>query len=398
MNSQTLRLVLMVSMAHAMVHVYEHALPSVEQLIANSYGVDERTTGALGACWRFPFGMGAFVAGWLVDRIGSKPLLILYLLGCAATSVVVYSSPSLHVLFATMFMMGLFASIYHPAGLALISHETTPANRTLALGYHGILGSVGIAAAPFLAGLFLSIPGTWQQYYLFLSLPGLLLAILFYFRLVEHHRQGHSQTNPGTLPSLEEDVHWDAFVLLIMVGISNGFIYAGLMNFLPRYLDAVRSGTSAIPQASFRNYLTGGVLFVGCAGQFLAGRFARPGKLELFLVFILLSTAPFLFWMSVAQGYSRVVAAGLFALVHFMHQPVYNSLIAEYVPGRHRSFGYGISNTLAFGIGGMGAYYAGYARTDFGETVTYSSFGAVALLATLLAVLLWWRHGQRDDE
>ena len=63
----------------------------------------------------------------------------------AAMSIAVWQSTSLAVLFGAMFAMGCFASIYHPAGVGLISHHTTPENRPMALGYHGILGSVGIA-------------------------------------------------------------------------------------------------------------------------------------------------------------------------------------------------------------------------------------------------------------
>ena len=59
----TLRLVLIVSCAHSMVHIFELALPSVEQIVATDYGVGKETTGALSTIWRLPFGLGAFGAG-----------------------------------------------------------------------------------------------------------------------------------------------------------------------------------------------------------------------------------------------------------------------------------------------------------------------------------------------
>lgn len=85
----TLYLVLLVSTAHALVHVYELALPSVEQQIAGEYfGADEASgkamTGRLSNTWRLMWGFGAIVAGLLVDRFGSRRLLAIYLLGCAA--------------------------------------------------------------------------------------------------------------------------------------------------------------------------------------------------------------------------------------------------------------------------------------------------------------------------
>jgi len=169
-----------------------------------------------------------------------------------------------------------------------------------------------------------------------------------------------------------------------------GFIYAGLLNFLPRYLDSAGLGTTDLPRETLGNLLAAGVLLVGVVGQYAAGRIARPTTLEPLLTMILFGMAPFLFWMAVAEGPSRVVAAGLFALVHFMHQPIYNALVARYVSSARRSLGYGISNTMTFGVGSFGASFAGYAQTSLW---TYSSLAVIAVLAGLLSLTLWhWRR------
>ncbi len=175
LSRSTLRLVLIVSCAHALVHIFELALPSVEMLMAEDYGVGKSTMGLLSTYWRLPWGFGALGAGWLVDRVGSQRMLAVYLLGCAATCCLVGLTLPLPWLFVVMFTMGAFASIYHPAGLALISHATTLENRPRALGLHGIFGSAGIGSAPFLAALLLTLGFTWQQYYFGLAAAGLVL-------------------------------------------------------------------------------------------------------------------------------------------------------------------------------------------------------------------------------
>lgn len=388
MTPATLRVVMLVSCAHALVHIYELSLPSVEQLIALDFQSGTEMTGTLGSTWRLPFGLGALAAGWLVDRFGSKRLLMIYLVGCSATSLVAWWSPDLALLFVAMFSMGTFASIYHPAGLALISHEAPPDKRPLALGYHGIFGSIGIAAAPFLAAVALWTGTTWRQYYLLLTVPGLVLAAVLGLWLHERHREPNlSSTDAMAPPVVVPPARWGAFFMLTVVGAVTGFIYAALLNFLPRYLDASDIRPYGVPAESFRNLLAAAVLLVGCIGQYVAGRIARPGRLEPMLVLILLAMAPFLFWMAVAEGQARVWAAGLFALVHFMHQPVYNSMIAHYVPIARRSFGYGISNVMTFGVGSFGAGFAGYAPTTL---ATYGTLGVLALLAGSLAMILLW--------
>ncbi|MCA9268838.1 MAG: MFS transporter, partial [Planctomycetales bacterium] len=158
MTRSVLLLVLLISTAHALVHVFELTLPSVEQLIAHEFRPHDapggkELSGALSNTWRLPFGMGALLAGWLVDRFGSRRMLSMYLLGCGAMCIAAAATgTSMTWLFGSMFCMGSCAAVYHPAGLALISHEVEAPALPRALGLHGIFGSLGIGGAPFIAG------------------------------------------------------------------------------------------------------------------------------------------------------------------------------------------------------------------------------------------------------
>ena len=71
MSRSTLQLVIFVSMAHALVHMYELALPSIEMELAAEYRTDQQEakelSGWLSNVWRLPWGLGALVACWLVD-------------------------------------------------------------------------------------------------------------------------------------------------------------------------------------------------------------------------------------------------------------------------------------------------------------------------------------------
>ena len=84
MTRTAFRLILLVSCAHALVHVFELALPSVEQmigtdLVGKTAAENKAATGTLGMAWRLPFGLLAMVAGWMADRYGSRRLLVVYL-------------------------------------------------------------------------------------------------------------------------------------------------------------------------------------------------------------------------------------------------------------------------------------------------------------------------------
>lgn len=392
MRRSLLPLVLLVSCAHALVHVYELSVPSVEQLIASEFHVDKPEMGVLGSCWRLPFGLGAVLVGWLVDRLGAKWMLVTYLAGCAASCILVWKAPELGYLFTFMFAMGSFASIYHPAGLSLISHTVEPHERPKALSYHGIFGSLGISGSPFLAALLLNFL-TWRQFYVALAVPGIVLAIVLAMRLPRPSAGQHpSQQSAAELPSVARLLN-RSFVILCLSGMLGGFVYAGLMNFLPRYLSDLGIRPDWIEDKIFRNLVTGGALAVGVIGQYAAGRIGKPGQLERQQTAMLVAIVPLLVAMAFAEGAWRIVAACAVMLVQFMQQPIYNSLIPQFVSVRRRSLAYGISNMLGFGFGSVGARFAGQFSDD---RIVYTGLAAASLLSAILASLLI-RDSRRGD-
>ncbi len=387
MNRLTVRLVLIVSCAHALVHAFEVALPSVEQLLAREYQVGRDVTGLLSTSWRLPWGFSALVAGLLVDRFGSRRMLVVYLVGCAAACGAVVFCQPLGGLFIIMPVMGAFASIYHPAGLTLISRETNAANRPFALGIHGVFGSLGIGASPFFAAILLRDGFQWRSYYALLAVAGIVCAAAFYWLT-----RGFRSTQPTT-PTPQDDaeqhyVDWTSFYTLTLLAVLQGLVYSAVVTFLPRYLNGDASADAK--EASLGVFMAGGVLLAGCVGQIVAGKIARPKILELQLGFITLANTPFLLWMALAPNVAhRLAAAACFSLVHFMHQPIYNSLIAKYTPPDRRSLCYGFSFAVGLGLGGFGAALAGFGASLF---LTYAALSAATCLASLIGFYLWLRN------
>jgi len=408
-NGSTFRLVLLVSCAHALVHVYELSFGTVELLVADEFGVGKATCGLMASCLRLPFGCCALLAGWLADRFGAKRLLVIYLLGCSGAALLAFATPSLAGMFVAMFALGMFASIYHPSGVGLISHQTTPQSRPMALGYHGIFGSAGIAAGPLAAGVLLAAGLSWRGYYLLLGVPGMLLAGLFLLRLRKPAEQTDcAETAAGAEQHAREEdrADWLAYFTLISLVSLAGVVYASMMTFLPRYLAgagldpaswsprlfaALRLAPGQGPNIGMANLLTSLVLVLGIIGQYAGGRLARPGNLEWLLATALLAAAPCVAWMGVAQGWARLAAAALFAPLFFMHQPVFNSLVAKYTPRRRRSLCYGLSFTVGFGVGSTGPTISGLIARQW---LNYTVLASLLVVAGLAACGLAWRDGR----
>ena len=390
MSPQIWRFIFVISLTHALVHTYELAWPSIEQeattgLFPHDAIRGKKVSGWLAGIWRMLFGGGSLLVGVLMTQKSATKWLILYLVGCAGCSVMAGLSSNLVGLGISLAGMGAFASIYHPAGLSIISFRTTPEQRPMALGIHGILGSLGIAVAPLWAAIWIGSGGDWRTYLIGLAVPGLMLAFIVY-------RERGQEPEVNETESSNDGEQAMQFLMLVLIGsiaAVQGFVYSAQLSFLPRYLSEISGFTDvSIPGDVLGvqgKFLAAAALLVGCLGQFISGCVARHQHLEKQLIVILLLNVPFLMWMAFATPGWRVYAAGGFALVHFMYQPVYNSLVAKHVATRFRSLAFGTSFAISLGLGSLGAVVAGRFQTD---PPLFVSLAVVTFVGSLVATLL----------
>ena len=411
-SAQVIRLVVLVSCAHALVHLLEQSVASVEQVISDDFDMSLEQSGLLGFSLRLPYGIGAFFAGLLADRFGEKRILVLYLFGSAIITASFMGSETASIIYVQLFSLGAFASMYHPAGLALLANQTRPEERSRALGLHGVFGSFGIASAPFLAGFMLSLrPGGWRSYYLLLGVISGLLAFLIWFTLKPVPRMPEAVSDtvePARDQANDQQSGFQSlpYILLIIAAGLGGIVYGGVLHFLPRYLK--ESGAlvwleglvgHSISDAALGNYAAALALICGAFGQWTAGRLATPRVLPLLLAAVYAANAPFLIWMTFADGWQRLAAGCLWAFVHFMNQPLYNSLLPEFLPATRRSVGFGVSNLMGFGLGAVGPPLVAQFDKRFADfTWSYSALAALAMLAALLPLpLLSARVARREQ-
>ena len=391
-------IICLISCLHALVHVFELALPSVQDDLKAHYNASDTVIGSLSSAFRWPWGLGALLVGFLVDRFGAPPMLLIYLAGCALLCFLISTVPGLNSLFGMFFVLGLFASIYHPAGLALISLKTSPDQRPMALGIHGVFGSAGIALAPLVFALLQTKGMQWQDFFWFLGIIGvagsiIVFALRSYLSIGSPTQDSGSRAKHASGEQADEpDRGWRSFAVLITLAAIQGMVYSGVITFFkvesfldaPIFADLFGQDTDLNSQRSF---LMAAIMLFGCVGQFVAGKFGNPKRLEQQLTVITLMNAPFLIGMAMLTAEWAIVSAAIFALVHFMFQPIYNSLVAKYTPREHRSVCYGLNFVMGFGVGSLGAVLAGWIK-DATTLNTNYVFAGLSVFASLFGILL----------
>src|SRR5262245_37252105 len=151
------------SLGHFVCHLAEVMFACVLVELCGEFRLQAHEGTLLGLLGYVLFGVGALPVGIWADRWGTRNLLCGYFFFLAGSAVAVALAPSVLTLFLAFTALGLAASIYHPAGLAMISLGV--ARRSRAMGINGVAGNLGIASAPLVAWMSVHELGDWRWAY-----------------------------------------------------------------------------------------------------------------------------------------------------------------------------------------------------------------------------------------
>ncbi len=339
------------------------------------------------------YGVTALPWGMLSDRLGPKRLLHAMYLGagiCGMGAGLALGSPL--ALSLVLGGLGLFSGIYHPAGLGLISRGVS--RMSLALGYNGIAGNAGLAAAPLAAGLLNHLFGTQAA---FLILGGLNLAgsmVMLFLPLQDPKQETQERSSADRARHMAL-----GFGLLCACMILVGLVYRGSTVLLPYYFE-LRSEALfqqlellqgwVLSRNVAATALTSLVYVVGMAGQYVGGRIAERFDPRLgYLAFHSLAV-PLILMMGYASDLPLVfLSAGFFFFILGM-QPIENTLVANLTPDRLRHSAFGVKFILNFGVGAFAVHLVGILERTWDLLAIFWSLAvASAGIASLAALLVF---------
>jgi MFS family permease len=398
MNANDRSIVALVMAGHGLVHTYELSIPIFMTAWLAEFGVSEATLGGLVGAGYALFGIGALPGGILVDRFGSRRLIAACFAGMGGAFVLLGLLPSIWGIAVALVAWGGAASVYHPAGLALIS--TGVRQRGHALAYHGIAGNVGIAGGPLATALLLLV-FDWPVVAVLLGLPALGAAIgawraSFDERgAVELHESPdeNAASSASAGPSLA--VLWRRSTRLFASGFAgvfalvavSGLYYRGVLTFLPDLLTPLF--TIDLPmEVETGRYVYAGLLAVGIGGQYVGGRLSDRAGTEWVLAgaFAALAGVALLFLPVAGLGTGGLLVMSIvLGFFLFVVQPLYQATVAEYTPPDARGLSYGYTYLAVFGVGALGAALAGGLLQGGGAKLLFGVLAGIALLGAGLS-------------
>ena len=422
MDAAERRIVGFTAGSHGLVHTYELSIPILLTVWVGRFSTTAAALGVVVTLGYGLFGVGALPGGILVDRFGSKPLILACLVGMAGSFLLVSLAPTLPVLTAAIAIWGVTASVYHPAGLSLLSKSVE--QRGTALGYHGIGGNLGIALGP-LATALLLLAFDWRLVTAALALPALVVAAYGVTVDVDaalspedgEAPDGESDDSPGgtkgtvSLSSVATDTRLliaGGFLIVFAFVTFSGLYYRTFLTFLPDLLGDVLGGLVDLqlvdPESPYADqfdvgrYLYVAVLTVGVFGQYLGGRIADrvPPERGLVAVMAVLSGLALLFIPATGAVATFVAVSLALGVALFTVQPLSQATVAAYSPSEARGLSFGYTYVGIFGIGALGSTLAGTVLTRAGPRELFVVLAVIAALGALAATAVARFATRRD--
>lgn len=374
-----IRVVGAVSAAHFMSHYYIILLAPLMPFVRDEYQVTYTEIGLAFAVFNIVTAVFQTPAGFLVDRLGARALLILGLAIGATSFVTAGLVDSFWVMIAMFAIAGMGNTVYHPADYTLLSQHV-PADRIgQAFSLHTFAGMLGSAVAP--ASL-LVMQSSWGWRGAFIGAGVLGFAVVLLLLLV---RDGTATTaNAGTRSaSGSSDAGWrlllSAPILLnLMFFILLAMMSSGLYNY-----SVVALGTLYGTPVTTANAALTGNLLLSAAGVLVGGLLVTHTKRHS-LVATLGLTAMALSVVLVAlvdlNSLALIAAMSLAGLFSGVIMPSRDMIVREVTPPG--SFGkvFGFVTT-GFNIGGI------VSPLIFGAVMDHGSPRMVFLLVAAFTLL-----------
>lgn len=332
------------NLAHGVDHYVMLIFPTVVIGLEAVYGRPYGELLVLGTASFFAFGIFSLPAGWLADRWSRRYMMVAFYIGCGLSLAAAALSPNFIMLAVALFALGVFASIYHPVGTAIVVAAATNRGRTLA--FNGVCGNLGVSLAAGITAVLTAWIG-WRGAFLVPAMLCIAVGIA-YFITVPDDRQQKAGRSAAPDVRLGMGVMVAVFALFILIGTTAGLVFNTLTIALPKLIDERISGISLVEIGSIAT----AVFLCGAIAQLAVGRIIERYPAHLVFAFTGLMQFIGIVWVGYATGYALLAALAFSVAFIYAQVTVNDFVIARYTADAWRARVYAVRYFITYLISG----------------------------------------------
>lgn len=341
--SERRSLVPFINLGHFLDHLVMLVFPTVVVALGREWGrpYSELLPLALGGF--IAFGAFALPAGWLADHWSRYKMMAVFFFGIGGSMLVTGLAQSPWQIGLGLTLIGVFAAIYHPVGIAML--VASPEKMGRALGWNGLWGNLGLAAAALVAGAFMDLWG-WRAAFF---IPGAvcLVAGIAFLALVP---------DPGPVQKKSKTIglHIDratmarVFAILLIATACGGVIFNSTTVAMPKVFD---ERLASLTQTSFGiGALVAFVYSLAALAQLAMGSLIDRFELRKLMIGIALIQIPLLAVAANLEGWAMLAAALAMMLAVFGQIPLNDVIVGKYVADEYRARVLSVRYVVSLGV------------------------------------------------
>jgi len=289
------------------------------------------------------FGAFALPAGWLADHWSRYRMMAVFFLGIGASLFLTGFAQSHWQIGLGLTVVGMFAAIYHPVGIAML--VAAPEKMGRALGWNGLWGNLGLAAAAIISGALMDLWG-WRAAFF---VPGLIaMAVGAGFLLLVADPGPVKKTSKSIGLHVDRRTMARIFAILLVATACGGVIFNSTTVAMPKVFDerlrALTSTNMGIGALVAMVYATSA--FAQVAMGALIDRF----EIRRLMIGIALVQIPLLALAANLEGWAMLAAAFAMMLAVFGQIPLNDVIVGKYVADEYRARVLSVRYVVSLGV------------------------------------------------
>jgi MFS family permease len=297
----------------------------------------------------FAFGLFALPAGWLADKWSREGMMSAFFIGIGLASIATAFARTPFEIGLGLFVIGVFAAIYHPVGLAIVVEKWK--NTGMRIAVNGVWGNLGVASAALITGYFID-HGGWRVAFIVPGgvsiLIGIAYTMLMWREIARPKHKIRLKAASRELPADIKALLLRVSMIVFLTTAVSSIVFQSTTFALPKVFDERLGGISV--SATTLGGLAFLVFALGSLGQLVVGHFLdRLGPRAVFATAALVQTIFFAVMPGLAD-WAALLCAMVFMLAAFGQIPINDYMIGRLAEGEWRARIYGVRYVVSFTV------------------------------------------------
>ena len=327
------------------------------------------------------FGAGSLLTGWLGDRWSRRHMMVIFFLGIGAAMIAVGFVESSLQLGAALLAIGLFASIYHPVGTAMIVSYAERLGREM--GLNGVFGNLGVASSALVTGVIGQYLG-WRFAFIIPGVITVLIGIIFAATVIHEDRKDSRQAAAQARVAKED--MWRVILALLIVVIAISTTFNAVTVALPKLFAERLADLTNSP--ALLGVIAACVYVFGAMTQYTIGKLLDRHSLKTVALPLSFMLAPFLYLAAGLSNLPLIVVSIGIVMGAFGQVTVNDAMVGKYTTEEWRSRAYAVRYFIGFTAAGASVALVAWLYQQGGFTTMLHAFAAICLLSVAAAIIL----------